>query len=347
MLTKKRIKIFLLFVMIFLVFSVLPTTVFSATKTNPPKYTSIFYYRDGKLAKESLFNYPSYIDVLAPQSYSFDDSGKLAGHIDDDILNFTKEKKIKVMPLVTNKNFGEKEYKNILDNPDLQTSAINSLVDEAKKNNYWGWQFNFEQMDVSYRDKFSAFIKKAADAMKKDNLIISVAVVAQVSENPKDYKNDLWQKLIGVYDYSSLASNTDFVSVMAYDDPESKGPVTQYSWLKRVLTHSLKYIPAEKLSLGIPLYYWHWNDATGKLIGIGGREGIYSAFKKHYISTHYSTKHEAPYLTYWSYNKEYVIWYENARSIKKKVELIKRYNLHGFSAWALGLELPSIYEAIK
>ena len=35
---------------------------------------------------------------------------------------------------------------------------------------------------------------------------------------------------------------------MSYDDPESTGPVVEYSWLKRVLKYSLEFIPNEKLS---------------------------------------------------------------------------------------------------
>jgi len=250
------------------------------------------------------------------------------------------------MPLVTNGKFSEAEYKAILNDTSIQDKAINVLVTEAKNFGYLGWQIDFEEMDFSYRDKFSAFVKKAYNIMKQNNLIFSVAVIAKISDNPVDYPNDLWQKTIGVYDYETLSANSDFISLMSYDDPNSIGPVVEYSWLQRVLSYSLKFIPADKLSLGIPLYYWHWNDTTGEKIGAGGREGIYNAFSKHYVTAHYSTKEEAPYLSYWSHANKYIIWYENARSVKKKISLIKKFKLHGFSAWALGLELPSIYGSI-
>lgn len=251
------------------------------------------------------------------------------------------------MPLLTNGKFTQKSYQAILDNNSLQDSVIATLIAKAKENGFYGWQINFEQMDFSYRDKFSNFIKKAAGEFKKNNLILSVAVIAQVSEKSEDYENNLWQKLIGVYNYKVLAENTDFVSVMAYDDPESKGPVAEMSWLKRVLGHSLKLIPAEKLSFGIGLYYWKWDDKTGKLIETSGRKGINNVLIKYKYAYHYSTKHEVPYLTYKVKGKSYTLWYENARSIKKKVDLIKNYNLHGFSAWALGLELTNIYPQIR
>jgi len=318
----------------------------AATKVKSYKYTRIFYYQGGSLARQSLFAHPSSIDVLAPQSYVFDNTGKLSGKIDSTVLAFSKKHHIKVMPLVTNGKFSQEISQAILDNPTIQDSAIAALVTEAKKNGYWGWQIDFEQMDASYRDQYSAFIAKAIETMKENNLVLSVAVVAKISDNPDDYQNNLWQKLIGVYDYSALAASANFISLMSYDDPNSKGPIVEYAWLKQVIAYSIKMIPNNKLSLGIPLYYWQWNDVTGKLVGIGGRQGISNVLRRHKVTAHYSTMQQEPYLTYWSKAKQYTIWYENAQSIKKKISLIKEYKLHGFSAWALGLELPSIYKVL-
>jgi spore germination protein YaaH len=312
-----------------------------------PSYTRLFYFRDSSLARQSFFKHYNSIDIFAPQSYALDATGKLSGSIDPYILAFAHISNIKIMPLVTNGAFSQASYQGILDNLAAQDIAIASLIDTAKTNGYYGWQIDFEQMNVTYRDKFSAFIKRASDEMKKNNLVLSVSVIARFSDNPVDYPNNLWTNLIGVYDYASLASSTDFVSVMSYDDPDSKGPVVQFPWLRLVLDYSLKYIPADKLSLGIPLYYWQWNDTTGKLVGIGGNEGIDNVFKKHRVAVHYSTLQEEPYLTYKVGWRKYTIWYENARSVSKKINLITENKLNGFSAWALGLELPSIYNVIK
>lgn len=327
--------------------AMLPLAATAAPMPSSSSYARIFYYRDTARARQSLFAHPGSIDILAPQSYSFDNEGKLMGGIRPGIISFAKKQNIKVMPLVTNRKFSQGAYQALLNDAAMQDFAIASLIAEAKKNNYWGWQFDFEQMNASYRDLYSAFIKKAAGAMKQNDLVLSVAVIAQISDNPNDYPNDLWQKTIGVYDYASLAASADFISVMSYDDPNSIGPIVRYSWLKQVLAYSAKLIPRDKLSLGIPLYYWKRENATGARIGIGGRKGIANVIRKHKVTFHYSAEHEAPYLTYWNRAKQYVIWYENAQSVAKKIGLIKENQLHGFSAWALGLELSSVYQAIQ
>jgi spore germination protein YaaH len=311
-------------------------------------YERLFYFREGPNARKSFFAHPSSIDIFAPQNYMIDKEGKLLGNVKADLLNFAKKNKIKVMPLLTNGNFHATTSKTFLDNINKQDILINNLVQEAKDFGYYGWQIDFEQMDLSYRDKFSAFVDRTYQKFKSNNLKLSVAVIAQVSENPVDYPKDLWRRIIGVYDYAKLASSTDFISLMSYDDPYSTGPVASNIWLNQVIVHSLAKIPPEKLSLGLAFYYWQWRDIDGKRVGIGGNEGISNVLAKYKATFNYDSLQQAPYFHYWSKDgKGYTIWYENAKSIGQKISLVKKYKLQGFSAWALGLELPSVYSVMK
>jgi spore germination protein YaaH len=314
--------------------------------TSEKTYSRLFYYREGKLARQSFFAHPDSIDIFAPQSYEINKSGSLIGNVDAKLLTFAAKNGIKVMPLVTNKGFSKEAYEIILYNQTVQDSAIKSLVAEAKKKGYWGWQIDFEQMDVSNRDEFSAFIKNTGAAMMESGLAFSVAVMAHVSENPDDYPKNLWQRILGVYDYTALSASSDFLSVMSYDDPTSKGPVAGYSWYNKVIEYSIAHVPREKISIGIPLYYWLWNDTTGKLVGIGGNEGIQNVFQKHKVNVTYNTNEHAMVLNFSKNAKRYALWYENSQTVPKKLTFITENGLHGFSAWALGLEHPSIHNVV-
>lgn len=250
------------------------------------------------------------------------------------------------MPLVVNQSFDAEAVASFFDNTQLQDSTIKAMVDEAVRQNFWGWQVDFEQVNIAYRDKFTVFLKNLDQALNEKGLISSVAVIAQTSTDPGDYKKDYWNKFIGVYDYSSLASSTDFISIMSYDDPGSKGPVARYEWLKSVLDFALKSIPPEKISLGIPFYYWRWNDTLGKHVATGGYTQMQDKMSDYDMTYGYSTKEEAAYLEYTNKKTHYTIWFENGRSVKAKIDLIKKYGLHGFSAWALGLEVPSVFDSL-
>ena len=335
-------KVITLFFTVIFFFGVC-NTIFAATS-----YEKLFYFVEGKNARKSFFANAKSIDIFAPQNYMVDKNGHLFGSVKSDLLSFAQKNKIAVMPLLTNGAFNATTSRIFLDSSAKQEILINNLIMEAKNFGYIGWQIDFEQMDLSYRDKFSEFIERTYAMFQKNNLKLSVAVIAQVSENPSDYPKNLWQRIIGVYDYSRLSFSSDFISIMSYDDPNSIGPVAGYAWLQKVIDFSLTKIQPEKISLGLAFYYWQWRDVDGKRTGIGGNEGIQNVLSKYKVTYSYSEEEQAPYFHYWSKDgKGYTIWYENGKSIGKKITLLKKYKLRGFSAWALGLELPSVYTVMK
>lgn len=310
-------------------------------------YLRIFYYRNGATARASfLKNYKS-VDVLAPQSYELDEYGFLKGSVNNTILAFALKNNIKVMPLVTNGVFDRKSGQSVLDDMSKKNNAIREMIAEAKKFGYWGWQIDFEQIDASYRDKFSSFVYRVGRVFRKNGLVLSVAVAAQHSQDPSAYPDGTWQNMVGVYDFAALARGADFLTIMSYDDPNSKGPVASLPWTKQVLDYTLQFVPPEKISLGLGLYYWKWNDKTTKLVEIGGYSGIKNVFNKYYYTSGYSEENEAPFIKYKIKKIPYTLWYENGKSIGKKLELINNYGLAGFSAWALGLEVPSVQDLFK
>jgi spore germination protein YaaH len=311
------------------------------------RFDRIFYFRNSPSARESLYTNKDSIDILAPQSYSFDDEGVLTGKVPDEVLAFTNTNHIDVMPLVTNGAFGQKSLVSILENRSIQDKAIKSMIAEARVNGFIGWQIDFEQMNVKYKDQFSEFIENAVRKFHSKNLILTVAVVTKISDNPTDYKKTLWNDLIGVYDYKRLGESADLISIMSYDAPDSKGAIAPYPWLVTAIEYAIKQIPPQKISLGIGLYYWKWSDVRGKLEGIGGFEGLKTALSQYNVKLGYSDTDKAPYMKYIRNKKSYTIWYENDQSVKEKISLIKSYGLDGFSAWALGLELPSVHLAVQ
>jgi spore germination protein YaaH len=113
-----------------------------------------------------------------------------------------------------------------------------------------------------------------------------------------------------------------------------------------VITHCLRLIPPEKISIGLPFYYWRWDDAAMKRVGIGGNAQFQNLVKDYKLKFGYDADEQAPYFHFWEKGKSYTGWYENAKSIGYKISLLKKYNLRGFSAWALGLEHPTVFNVI-
>lgn len=338
------------FFILALILSVFGTAVpaYAATATAPYHYQRLFYYTEGDLAKASFKAHASSIDIFAPQTYKIVADGTINGTVDQELLDFAKAHKVKVMPLVTNGGFSREASKAFLGDAAKENIAINALIAEARDHGYWGYQFDFEQMDATDKDLYTNFVRLAYASFKMHGLSLSVAVIAKTSDNPSDYAPGLWQNLIGVYDYTALAQNADFLSIMSYDDPTSKQGPAPWPWYQKVFTYTLATVPNNKISMGIPVYYWQWQDSTGKLVGIGGNEGIDNVFAKYRPKVSWDASVGEPMLSYNGLGGvKYTLWYENAQSIKPKVGLVTTNHLYGVSFWTLGLELPSVYSVIK
>jgi len=313
-----------------------PTQLFAMEK--------LFYYFENTYGVESFEDNHKSIDIVAPQIYEIDDSLRVSSAKTKTILKAAKKKKAAVMPLLVNKGFDKVLMSTILITPKAQDDIIRFMIREAKKNKYVGWQFDFENINHMDRDLYTAFVKKTYEALKKENLQLSVAVV--VRDKPYDplSTNQDWS---GAYDYGALAKHSDFLTLMSYDEPYSTGPVASLPFVKRTLNYILTEVPAEKISLGIPLYCWKWTN--------GVREGStsYDAARKAYSAAPRATRWNyfdsisgTQFFRYMTGDLQTVTWCDNEKSYELKMDLIKQYGLRGYSAWALGQESDEMWSVL-
>ncbi|MFA6397854.1 MAG: glycosyl hydrolase family 18 protein [Candidatus Paceibacterota bacterium] len=327
-----------------LIFLILPGISLATDTQQDKSFEKIFYYSYLKSGVESFKQNASKIDVFAPQLYTLNYNLKVTGKMPADMRKIISENNTQVMPLIVQANFNQKLIHKLLISPNTQNSLINTLVKEAKKENYIGWQFDFEHMIYTDRDRYTKFVKKAHDRFKKENLILSVAAIARTdddNQNTSAYKN--WG---GVFDYKKIAENSDFISIMAYDDPESIGPTASLDYVKSILTYLEDKVPPEKLSLGIPMYYWKWDLNSLKKVDTGSYSKL-EILRKTYFSTEgFDENLGVAWLAYSNLGKNYKVWHENQKSFQLKYDLVKDKGLRGFSAWVLGVEDPSIWNII-
>lgn len=273
------------------------------------------------------------------------------------------------MPLLANitfykdKNGNTKEYfnqtliKNLLDDKKNWEKVAKYMVDTGVKNNFYGWQMDLENIPVSHKEKFSEFIKYLKIEFDKNNLKLSIAVVSKISDHPKDYEKSYWQNWAGAYDWKILAEHTDFLSIMAYDQPQSPGPVATIQWSKKVLDYALQTIPKEKISFGIPTYAWVYRSQE---LEKGKKHFLMIDFG--FVKTHLTSPinkvgknvttgrgsskfwGDVSWVAYNYAGKNYTVWYEDKNSFAKKYEQIKNYGVRGFSVWVLGDEDEKVWE---
>ena len=190
------------------------------------------------------------IDVIAPQIYTVGYDFKITKDKNSKILKEAKRKKVKTVPLLVNADFSKILMSDILLNQKVQDDIIAFMIHEAERYDFAGWQFDFENINHLDRDMYNDFVKKTYKVMKKHNLEFSVAVIPR--SNPFD-PNSTNQDWSSGYDFKTIGENSDYISIMSYDDPYSVGPVASIPFVQARLNYMLTQVPASKISLGIPL----------------------------------------------------------------------------------------------
>jgi len=308
---------------------------------------NLFYYFENHYGFDSFKKNASEIDILAPQVYEvgYDLKVKKLTSKGKKILSEAKKKKADVMPLIVNDDFSKILMSDILLSSTAQDEIIDFMIKEAKARKFIGWQFDFENINHLDRGMYVDFVKKTYQKSKAENLQFSVAVIVRSNDYDPTSTNQDWSS---AYDYKRLAANSDYLTLMTYDDPRSVGPVASLPYVERILNYMITQAPAEKMSLGVPFYCWQWQD------GVRTNSTTYNLAIKAYNKASKKTREKefdenlgAEYIKFVRDGVTNEIWCDTAKSIEIKDGIIDDYGLRGFSAWALGQEDKNIWKYLK
>lgn len=305
----------------------------------------LFYFYDNVYGFSNFKKNASNIDVIAPQVYTVGHDLKVKKPSNTKILKEAKKKKIPIMPLLVNASFDKVLMSDILLNQKAQDEIIKFMIDEAQKYDFVGWQFDFENLNHLDRDMYTAFVIKTSQKMKENNLQFSVAVIPRnkpydVTSTDQDWSSG--------YDFKEIAKHTDFISLMSYDDPYSQGPVASIPFTQKILNYMTTQIPSEKISLGIPMYCWKWDDSINMKVQSLTHNLTAKEYKKgKNKSKGYDRELGAQWFKYTLKGTQYTTWCESKESIAAKLDLIEKNKFRGFSAWALGQEPSWLWNSLK
>lgn len=289
---------------------------------------------------------PSYFDINS------DGSLKITTKTDPVFIKEMHDRGIKVVPFVSN-HWDRNQGRAALANREQLSTQIAKAV---KDHNLDGVNVDIENVTEVDRENYTDFVRLLREKLPDDKSL-SVAVAA----NPNGWTVG-WH---GSYDYQELAQYADYLMIMAYDESwqgSAPGPVASVSFAERSIQYALSIgVPSSKVVLGLPHYGRYWVEGA-----ISGGAGIPNAKVEEMLTKYQSTvtfdeRSQSPKAvitikasdptTLLNGNTlapgKYTIWYENARSIKAKVELIDKYNIKGTGSWSLGQESSALWTEFK
>jgi spore germination protein YaaH len=333
---------------------------------NPPKlpaqnqFERLFYYVDREESYKSLVKNIDQITVVAPQVYVVDSLGIMWGALDKRVLALAKAHHVKVMPLFTNESFNGPALRRLLSDSAATARSVQTMVDLCKVNGYWGIQFDVENLNIADRDRFTAWYTAAANALHAAGFVLSAAVVHRTDDDagPTAYHRFLQDSWRAGYDLAAMARVSDFISVMTYSEHTRRtppGPVAGLPWVREVVDYFLRFVPPEKLSMGIPTYGMHWYtrynasiperaDSWNESVSWTWGSGL---VERNGGTVQWDPVQAVPYAAFSVGGVNDWVFLENARSFKAKLELAHQKKLRGFSVWVLGPEDDGIWDVLR
>ena len=331
-----------------------------ATAAGQAAAERLFYYVDREESYDRFVRYADEITVLAPSTYVVDSLGVIFGSVDSRVLELATRKGIRVMPLVVNEGFHGPGTRRLLADTAARNRATRTMVELCRRHRYWGWQFDIEHVSVEDRDRLTAWYAEAARALRAAGCRISIAVVHRPEEvpGPLGYHRFLFEDWRAGYDLAALAKAGDFVSVMTYNQHTRRtppGPQAGLPWMRAVVDYFLRFVPPEKLSLGIPSqgyrFYTRYDSSIPELAR-SWAETVSWTWGSGLAERHGATLQWDPVQAVtWGYYENggtfEWLFLEDVRSFRAKLDLAKEMKLRGFSAWVLGPEDERIWELLR
>lgn len=305
-------------------------------------YCAWIPYWDQERSVKSLEASENKLSYISPVWYFIDEKAQVKEYTKADktaINNALNKEKTKIVATIFNE-FDPKRISLLINNHSLYQDFASELVSIAQKNNYSGWDIDFEEIGLENKKSFSGFIEYLANELHKNDLVLSVSVHVQTGRTSD------WEAA-RAQDWESISRSADTVRVMAYDFHNTKtspGPITPIDRLEEVLKFASLKIPVEKLVIGLPLYGYNWSNKN--TVAMEYQDATKSAqannaeFQRDAISS-------ALTANYAENNTDHTIWVEDAQSVISKINLARDYGIYQFCFWRLGGEDLSLWRTLK
>lgn len=193
------------------------------------------------------------LNEVSPSYFDLDKEGNLKLNVVDEILVATMHQKgITVVPFLSNHWDRETGRKALKNREKLATQVANAI----QKYGFDGVNVDIENLTEADRDTYSDLVRRIRNKLPSEK-----SVCVAVAANPNSWTTG-WQ---GSYDYKSLGEIADYIMLMAYDDHyegSEEGPVAGIEFVEDSIRYALKYIPSNKILLGVPFYGRYWNRNT-------------------------------------------------------------------------------------
>lgn len=241
-------------------------------------------------------------------------------------------------PVVTNltdQGFDDKLARKVLSRPTARKTLVDSIWHLLKANRFQGVMLDIEGLKPRDRKIFNRFLRELSHKLHASGMEVTISVPPKQSPGAPAHS--------GAYDYPWIGRFADRIFVMAYDwyiPPYTRsGPSAPYAEVKATMKYASSVIPRHKLYLGIPLYAYEWVTGTNQGTAYSQSKAIEKAVD-HGSVIHFDVQSRNSWFRYREKGKTRTVWFEDARSLTNKFQLVRNMGWAGMGGWQMGLLFP-------
>jgi spore germination protein YaaH len=272
---------------------------------------------------------------------------------------------------VTIINQKNEDIESFLDNKIAQQTLTNNLIEQIKTRTINDINIDFEyfgEPDETYKNKFTQFIKSLRVSMKQETpkTTLTLSIMPRAARD-----NDL-------FDFPKIVPDVDRFIGMSYDyygsSSDISGPVapmngyadkTYFFDVTTTYNDYLKYIPKNKILMGIPYYGWDRAVVDGQKIKsktfAQDNPNNYAAVisyarmrEEKNIDPKQCSWDEVAQETWCWYTDEktgidHQVWLADNKSIGVRYDFANKQNFAGIAIWVLGYDkdYPDLWNIMK
>lgn len=290
-----------------------------------------------------------HLTYLTPFAYLFNPDGSLIPPPLNQFPAIAQANNVSLMMVIANQaegQFSSELGRAVLTNQQVQDTFLTNILNEAQRVGYTDIHFDFERLYPADREAYNQFLRKARNRIHNAGLTISTALAPKTSATQQGE----WYE---AHDYRAHGEIVDFVVIMTYEWGYSGGPamaVSPIGPVRNVLEYAISEMPSTKIFMGQNLYGYDWTlpfEPGTTARALSPQQAIQLA-AQYNVAIQYDYQAQAPFFHYTAQDgRIHEVWFEDARSIQAKFDLVKELNLRGVSYWKLGLSFPQNWLLIQ
>lgn len=284
------------------------------------------------------------VNVVSPTWYELKNSkGDITSKFSSSYFAKAKEYGYKVWPVITNgidsANYLASDTSALLNSEYNREKFIKNLRDIVKKDKLDGINIDFESMKDEDRDTYTQFIRELTPILRNEGITVSV---------------DFY--FVKYIDRQRIGEVVDYVALMGYDQKGSwsseSGSISSIKIVEEQLASLINdsKIDPNKIILGVPFYTRLWiekNASEKPTTKVYSMQDCQDFISDNNLTPVWDEDAGQNYVQVKKGELTYKLWCEDNDSMKKRVELVNKYNIAGISAWQKGLEIDGTWKVIN